>query len=113
MGARLGAMTEVPITKQAIDFTDTIRGLFVHDMSSCIRDHVRHAIFVEKEQWENSNASKFQKSNTDVVPGSLYFTHENCKLSKLQGWQNVAPFLLRKYCLSHAKKGILIPIPAF
>ena len=52
MGARLGAMTEVPITKQAIDFTDTIRGLFVkfHDMSSCIRDHVRRAIFVEKEQ---------------------------------------------------------------
>ena len=29
--------------------------------------------------------SKFQKSNMDVVPGSLYFTHENCKLSKLQG----------------------------
>ena len=42
MGARLGSMTEVPIKKQAIDFTDTIRGLFIklHDRSSCIRDHV-------------------------------------------------------------------------
>ena len=42
MGTRLGTMTEVPITKQAIDFTDTIRGIFIklHDRSSCIRDHV-------------------------------------------------------------------------
>ena len=42
MGTRLGTMTEVPITKQAIDFTDTINGIFVkfHDRSSCVRDHV-------------------------------------------------------------------------